>query len=69
MLHHRMVRIAACSLCLSLVAFLRPCSADVRLPHIFGNQMVLQRDLPVRFWGTADPGEKVTVSIEFGPVC
>ena len=25
--------------------------------------MVLQRDLPVRIWGKADPGEKVTVSI------
>jgi sialate O-acetylesterase len=64
MLHHRMLRIAACSLCLSLVAVARPCRADVRLPHIFGNQMVLQRDLPVRFWGTADPGEKVTVTVE-----
>lgn len=64
MLHHRMLRIAACSLCLSLVAVARPSRADVRLPHIFGNQMVLQRDLPVRFWGTADPGEKVTVTVE-----
>jgi sialate O-acetylesterase len=63
MLHHRMVRIAACSLCLSLVAVAARCRADVHLPHIFGNQMVLQRDLPVRFWGTADPGEKVTVTI------
>jgi sialate O-acetylesterase len=63
MLHRRILRIAACSLCLSLVAAVRPCRADVHLPHIFGNQMVLQRDLPVRFWGTAEPGEKVTVTV------
>src|SRR5580658_6909735 len=63
MQHRPILRIAAFSLCLSLVAAVRPCSADVRLPHIFGNQMVLQRDLPVRFWGTADPGEKVTVTV------
>jgi sialate O-acetylesterase len=64
MLHRRIPRIAAFSLCLSLVAAVRPCLADVRLPHVFGNQMVLQRDLPVRFWGTAEPGEKVTVTVE-----
>jgi sialate O-acetylesterase len=63
MLHHRMLRVAALGLCLSLVAAARPCVADVHLPHIFGNQMVLQRDLPVRVWGTADPGEKVSVSV------
>jgi len=36
--------------------------ADVKMPAIFGNHMVLQRDLGVPFWGTADPGEEVTVS-------
>src|SRR5579862_2995802 len=37
--------------------------ANVRLPHIFGDHMVLQRDKPVRVWGWADAGEKVTVTI------
>jgi sialate O-acetylesterase len=37
--------------------------ADVRLPHIFGDHMVLQREKPVRVWGWADTGEKVTVTI------
>jgi sialate O-acetylesterase len=60
---HRVTRIAVFALSLSLAAAVRPCAADVRLPRIFGNQMVLQRDLPVRVWGTADPGEKVTVTI------
>ncbi|XHR28036.1 MAG: sialate O-acetylesterase [Chthoniobacteraceae bacterium] len=36
--------------------------ADVSLPAIFGDHMVLQRDGAVPVWGHADPGEKVTVS-------
>jgi sialate O-acetylesterase len=36
-------------------------SADVKPASIFGNSMVLQRDLAVPVWGTADAGEKVTV--------
>ena len=35
--------------------------ADVKLPAIFGDHMVLQRDLPVAVRGWADPGETVTV--------
>ncbi|MEQ2006498.1 MAG: sialate O-acetylesterase [Limisphaerales bacterium] len=37
--------------------------ADVKLPAIFGDHMVLQRDTTVPIWGTATPGEEVTVSI------
>jgi sialate O-acetylesterase len=37
--------------------------ADVSLPAIFGDHMVLQRDLENRVWGWAEPGEKVTVTI------
>ena len=37
-------------------------SADVRLPVIFSENMVLQRELPLPIWGTADSGEKVLVS-------
>ena len=37
--------------------------ADVRLPAIFSDHMVLQRDAIVPVWGWAEPGEKVTVSI------
>jgi len=36
--------------------------ADVRLPAIFGNHMVLQQDAALPVWGWADPGEKVTVT-------
>jgi sialate O-acetylesterase len=37
--------------------------ADVHLPHIFGDHMVLQRGKPIHIWGSADPGEQVKVTI------
>ncbi len=37
--------------------------ADVRLPGQFSDHMVLQREMPVRVWGFADPGERVTVKL------
>lgn len=37
--------------------------AQVRLAHIFTNDMVLQRNAPIRIWGWASPGEKVTVQL------
>ncbi|MVM34297.1 sialate O-acetylesterase [Spirosoma sp. HMF4905] len=36
---------------------------DVRVPKVFGSHMVLQRRKPVPVWGWADPGEKVTVTL------
>lgn len=38
-----------------------PALAEVRLPHIFGDHMVLQSGQAVPVWGTADPSERVTV--------
>jgi sialate O-acetylesterase len=35
--------------------------ADVKVPAIFGDHMVLQRGVKIPIWGTASPGEKVTV--------
>jgi len=37
--------------------------ADVRLPKIFTDNMMLQRDQPVRIWGWADPDEAVSVTL------
>jgi len=37
--------------------------ADVKLPAIISNHMVLQADHTVPIWGWAEPGEEVTVSI------
>jgi sialate O-acetylesterase len=38
-------------------------SADVELPRILGNNMVLQRGIPVPVWGWADAGEAVSVTL------
>jgi len=38
-------------------------SASVRLPNVFSDHAVLQRDVAVPVWGTADPGEKVQVQV------
>ncbi|MES2891915.1 MAG: sialate O-acetylesterase [Bacteroidota bacterium] len=37
--------------------------ANVRLPKIFGNNMVLQRGQPIPVWGWADKNEKITVRL------
>ena len=37
---------------------------DLALPPVFGNHMVLQRDIALPVWGWADPGSKITVSID-----
>ena len=37
--------------------------ADVTLPSIFSDHMVLQENVAVPIWGWADPGEKISVSI------
>lgn len=39
----------------------RPAAAQVRLPQLVSDQMVLQRDVPVNIWGWAAPGERVTI--------
>ncbi len=51
-----------------------PLLAEVKLASPFTDHMVLQRELPVPVWGTAAPGEKITVqfagqkkSVDAGP--
>jgi sialate O-acetylesterase len=36
--------------------------AEIRLPALLSDGVVLQRDLPLHFWGMASPGERVTVA-------
>lgn len=38
-----------------------PVQAEVRLPSMISDKMVLQRDTKLKIWGWADPQEKVTV--------
>lgn len=55
---------ASLALILTLTFGLCPARADVKLPAIFGDHMVLQRDQKNKVWGWADPGEKITVTIQ-----
>ena len=38
--------------------------AEIGLPHVFSDHMVLQRDRDVAIWGTASPGAEVTVAFK-----
>lgn len=44
-----------------LLIIVSPGLCDVTLPDVFGSNMVLQRNMEVPLWGTADPGEKVSI--------
>jgi sialate O-acetylesterase len=50
-------------LALCLVFVCLPALADVRLPAIFTDHMVLQQGQKNRVWGSADPGEDVIITI------
>lgn len=37
---------------------------QLKLPRLFADQMILQRETPVRFWGWGEPGGTVIISID-----
>ncbi len=56
---------ALCLLSLLIVLLVAAAArADVRLPSVIGENMVLQQKQTAILWGWADKGEKVTVSLE-----
>jgi sialate O-acetylesterase len=57
----RSVTLVLVSVCVVVAAGLA--RADVRLPKIIGDHMVLQQGKPLPVWGWADAGEKVTVTV------
>ncbi|NLX58484.1 MAG: sialate O-acetylesterase [Phycisphaerae bacterium] len=58
---HRRAFAVAVSCAAIMLASAAAVRADVRLPTVFGDGMVLQRDVPIPVWGWADPGEEVVV--------
>lgn len=53
------------SLLLSSFLFLVPAArAQVRLPQLVRDSMVLQRDAPLKIWGWASPGEKIRIGFD-----
>ena len=51
-----------CSVLLALAIGCVAVRADVSLPDVIGSSMVLQQKMKVPIWGTAEPGEAVTVA-------
>ena len=53
-----------CSVILSVILLLLsfPGFANIRLPAVLSNDMVLQRQSEVKLWGWASPGERVTIT-------
>lgn len=48
---------------LVLMLCLQITRANIRMPGIFGDNMVLQRGRPIPVWGWADAGEKITIQL------
>ncbi len=62
LVHHR--RLLGCiSSCALVLGFAAVTDADVKVPALFSDHMVLQQGMDAPVWGTADAGEDVTVSI------
>jgi sialate O-acetylesterase len=63
-IEHSILKPATFIFVLFLSAFITSqTAAEVRVPAIIGDNMVLQAGMKVRIWGKADPGERVTVRI------
>jgi len=58
----RASRFLSSALILTAIAAIRPAGAEVKLPAVIDSHMVLQRDVPLPIWGSAEAGEKVSVT-------
>ena len=59
----RFFRLRGFPLFAAALALVPSLHAEVKMPAIFGDHMVLQQEQKVPVWGWADPGEKVTVIV------
>lgn len=57
----RQIKLFSFFLCLSFCFTLQGYT-QIRLPHLVADSMVLQREVPLKIWGWASPGEKVNVN-------
>lgn len=51
------------ALLVAITGFIRADAAELTLPSVFSDHMVLQRDVAVPVWGWAEPRETVTVAL------
>ena len=59
--HQKYIFVSGMIIFLLSIAFLA--NADIELPAIISDNMVLQSGMETPFWGTAEPGEQVTVAM------
>ncbi len=50
------------SFMLNIITVVSPVGADVRLPSMIGDNMLIQRDMDITLRGWADPGERVKIT-------
>lgn len=58
----RNIILKSCALLFTILFIHERGSAEVKLPQLIGNRMVLQRDINLKIWGWANPNEKVKLS-------
>ncbi len=63
LLHERIDSHMKSFLCIFFVLLTSPVFSQLRLPAIFSDHMILQRDKPVKIWGSANAGEMVRIAI------
>ena len=61
-INQRMIRVQYLTLLL-FIALVPVASADISLPKIFSDHMVLQDSRQITIWGTADPSESLEISL------
>ncbi len=61
-MHRKQMAALLLALISSLIA--QPCLAELRLPAVLSDGMVVQQKQPIRVWGWADPAAQVTVSLK-----
>jgi sialate O-acetylesterase len=55
--------VAAALTCMSLLATASLAATATTMPAVFGDHMVLQRDIPIPVWGKAEPGAEISVTV------
>ncbi len=63
-MEHKMKKTSSFFLTLTVLVLNMPLPADIRLPAIFSDNMVLQQNKPIKIWGWAKPDEKIVVTLD-----
>lgn len=58
-----LVKLTVSIICIPLISFLPAATAQIKLPAIFSDNMVLQRNAKIPVWGTEKSGQKITVKL------